>query len=55
MLKQQKKYYRGAWGKGRYRRKKSGFHREMALACNGQTLIFHFSHNMSEANAAYLE
>ena len=40
MLKQPKKYYRGAWGKGRDRRKKSGFHREMALACNEEHLPF---------------
>ena len=40
MLKQPKKYYRGVWGKGRDRRKKSGFHREMALACNEEHLPF---------------
>ena len=32
------KYYRGVWGKGRDRRKKSGFHREMAWACNEEHL-----------------
>ena len=40
MLKQPKKYYRGVWGKGRDRRKKSGFHREMALACNEEHFPF---------------
>ena len=34
MLKQPKKYYRGVWGTGCDRRKKSGFHREIALACD---------------------
>ena len=34
MLKQPKKYYRGVWGTGCDRRKKSGFHREMAYACD---------------------
>ena len=45
MLKQPKKYYRGVWGKGRDRRKKSGFHREwLWLATKNISLL-------SEVNA----
>ena len=40
MLKQPKKYYRGVWGTGCDRRKKSGFHREMAYACDEEHLPF---------------